>query len=204
MATQKEAVQASNQATFRYGLLAIAAVAVPLTLVAGEFIASAISPTQIWPQEFESLEDLARQSPTIVVASILPPVFGHASWREDLGYVEFSVKARVETSLKGSLPAGAVITVHQPGGEAEFQGTVRRSIRPADALGLRSGRPFVLFIKQLRNRSGFELVGGPQGSFEVYEGRVSLSDLRPNREAWQRLNGLPFDEFQSRVQKALK
>lgn len=107
----------------------------------------------------------------------------------------------VDRVLQGRVTAGSRLTVTQPGGKLElptFRGspTLKRTFVFEEDRLMSVGEEHVFFLKQGPDRSYF-VVGGPQGRYQVRDGRAE--PVAPGSPLGRANPGEPLEAFLARV-----
>jgi hypothetical protein len=121
------------------------------------------------------------------------------------GHVQQRLKFRVEACYKGSLVHGAVVTIGRWGGSyVSSDGRVHKSVPPRGTMQVESNRQYLLFMRRAPALNGFDIVGGPQGTFEIRGAVVLALDQRHERTPWLDVRGLTLSRFVDRIHAELK
>jgi hypothetical protein len=141
---------------------------------------------------FTSLHEIASNSEAIVVAKVdeCEKVHSHPK-SKDLRLTD--VKVTVERQVSGSIPEGSATTVELVSSGSD-----------ADPHIMVQGERYVLFLAYNQITQSYFPVGGPQGRFQIVDGKVySLDQLYPNTGFIQvKVDGQPLDEFLAAVKAA--
>ncbi len=141
---------------------------------------------------FTSLHEIASNSEAIVVAHVdeCEKVHSHPKSR-DLRLTD--IKVTVEKQVSGSMSEGSAATVELVSSGSD-----------ADPHIMVQGERYVLFLAYNQITQSYFPVGGPQGRFQIVDGRVySLDQLYPDGGFIQvKVSGQPLDEFLAAVNAA--
>lgn len=160
--------------------------------------------TKLFPRlaRYDTLEALKKDSPTIIVGTIMSKATRVSSYSESAISTDYSV--RVHESLKGILEKDSVIRVNQVGGKLRYEdGTYAEMVLPDYWKTPQLQRTYVLFLTT-KDTSDYHLVGGPQGLFElVSSGAVKPQGLNTD-ELFHAHDGMSMKKFAERVRTTVE
>jgi hypothetical protein len=152
-------------------------------------------------KDIATLRELAVGADLIAVGSIHRSRMGRLL--PDGVHVETTAKLWIEEVIKGDVPAGGVVTVGQPGGRFPGEKGLVTTRTPSGHLMLSPGRRYVLFLRRASWRLGFEILGGPQGTFEARQ-TMAPHDERPGRMTWAPYRHMTLETFVAVTRRALR
>jgi len=173
------------------------------------------------PQKrYDRVDQLAADSSAIIVGIPLQAVGYKRSPLDRLVLTYYQVQ--VLEVLKGNVQKGKKVSLRVPGGYAmSNDGSSIETVMPGFWKNPTVGRGYVLFLKESKGQNGraapYNLLGGPQGSFEITPwpasfpmtktfdfstGRVVVPQVRQSDALMRAYNGVALDAFLRSVRLA--
>lgn len=132
-------------------------------LTQGPSLSTMFYPTNI--SRFRDLRHLVARSPEIVVGVPVSKSSSSASAGNQMIYTDYEV--RVLLTLKGDRHPGRIITLRVPGGATTLDSGKTKEVRAPDFWkNPEVGKAYVFFTRKKRDTPS-QLVGGPQGLFQI-------------------------------------
>jgi hypothetical protein len=154
-------------------------------------------------KRYDDLEALAGDSQEIVRATAVAQASALNKPSESM--VSTDYKLAVEEVLKGGLKAGDSVSVNMLGGKVLFEDGASVNVQTPDYWKTpQVGKTYLLFLapRQQEGEAGYQLVGGPQGLFEVSAGGIAPQGLESDKLLREH-KGLTLKSFTRRVRAAL-
>lgn len=121
---------------------------------------------------YADLEALASHSDVVVVGTAVQNV---CQLTPEGDNITTNYEVRVDQTFKGAVKRGGAVRVGLPGGMVQFEDGTSAEVRVPGFRKMEDGKTYVLFLSEQKNRPGFfEVVGGPQGLFELSADSVTV------------------------------
>lgn len=130
-------------------------------------VVTQVDPT--WDWAGFDLETLTKSSAAVVVGEAGE---GKGQLSHDGRLVTTDYDVMVTKPLKGNFREGNIIKVSMLGGNITFEDGTSAEVQTPDFEKMVTGRKYLLFLTPNRNSPVLVLTGGPQGLFEIAEGKV--------------------------------
>lgn len=152
---------------------------------------------------YSGLEALASHSDTVIVGT---PARNVCEVTPDGRYITTNYEVVAQDVFKGNIRKRDTVKVSLPGGRVQFEDGTFAEVRVPDFRKMEDGRTYVLFLVEQKNNPGyFQVVGGPQGLFELSPDNVTVkSHGRPIDLVAQKYKDKGQQDFLKEVREAAK
>ncbi len=146
-----------------------------------------------WDWANFNLETLTKNSVGVIIG-IPQSEKGKLSATGESINTEYEVK--IEKIIKGNFLTDSMIKVSLPGGKVEFEDGTSAELQTIGVERIGKNKRYVLFLYQNANGSNeLLLTGGPQGLFELTEGRQVKAYARETDAVTEEVKGLAAPQF---------
>jgi hypothetical protein len=121
---------------------------------------------------YSGLDSLASHSDVVIVGT---PSQNVCRVTPDGRYITTDYEVVAQEVFKGRVRKRDTVKVSLPGGRVQFEDGTSAEVRVPDFRKMEDGKTYVLFLSERKDNPGvFQVVGGPQGLFELSADNVTV------------------------------
>lgn len=153
---------------------------------------------------YDDVQSLVRDSVAIVTGSVVRQSSHILDRNEKFIVTDF--KVNVQEVLKGGISSGDALDLRVAGGQVQFEdGTSAEVKMPGYWKDPEEGKTYVFFLMMNgKSTSRFELLGGPQGLFEISRASKIQPQVRAEDTLMQRYKNTDLASFTQEVRQAVQ